>query len=152
MNAPFEEPLSENNINQFNSNKDINNSEENSDKKIELVSEELNISKKVDTHTRIFKKEVVEEQVNIPVELLQENIEIQRVPINMEVDSFPEIRHEGDVTIIPIVREEAVIVKKLILVEEIKLTKKSSTETQFVQDTVRKEVFNEDDHSTNNKL
>ena len=51
--------------------------------------------------------------------LRHEEVDIRRVALNEEVEGMPEIRQEGDVTVIPIVEERAVIVKKLVLVEEL---------------------------------
>jgi uncharacterized protein (TIGR02271 family) len=51
--------------------------------------------------------------------LRHEEVDIRRVALNEEVVGMPEIRQEGDVTVIPIVEERAVIVKKLVLVEEL---------------------------------
>lgn len=51
--------------------------------------------------------------------LRHEEVDIRRVTLDEEVDEMPEIRQEGEVTVIPIVEERAVIVKKLVLVEEL---------------------------------
>jgi uncharacterized protein (TIGR02271 family) len=51
--------------------------------------------------------------------LRHEEVDIHRVTLNQEVDGMPEIRQEGDAIIIPIVEERAVVVKKLVLVEEL---------------------------------
>lgn len=51
--------------------------------------------------------------------LRHEEVDIRRVTLDEEVEGMPEIRQEGDVTVIPIVEERAVIVKKLVLVEEL---------------------------------
>ena len=51
-----------------------------------------------------------------------------RVAKDEVVEQVPDVRHEGDVTIIPVVNEEVVLVKRLRLVEEIHLTKEETTE------------------------
>ena len=59
----------------------------------------------------------------------------QRVAKDELVDQVPAVRHEGDVTIIPVVREEVVLVKRLRLVEEVHLIKEETTEyvTQSIE-------------------
>ena len=52
----------------------------------------------------------------------------QRVAKDELVDEPPSIKYEGDVTIIPVLREEVVLVKRLRLVEEIHLIREESTE------------------------
>jgi len=51
----------------------------------------------------------------------------------------PAVRYEGDTMIISVLREEAVIVKKLMLVEELHVTRHSSEEMHSSTHTVRKE-------------
>ena len=46
---------------------------------------------------------------------------IRRVPVNRVVDVAPKARREGDTMIIPVVEEELVITKRLVLKEEIHL-------------------------------
>lgn len=45
--------------------------------------------------------------------------EITRVPVNRPVEQPPEVRTEGDVTIIPVVEERLVVERRLVLTEEI---------------------------------
>lgn len=70
-------------------------------------------------------------------ELRKEIIDIRRVPIGAEVDEIPAVREEGDVTVIPIVEERAVIVKHLMLVEELHVHRRSVRENVQVPVTVR---------------
>ena len=87
-----------------------------------LAAEEISVSKrervtgrvKVDTRT-----EQRTEQIDI--ELSQQDIEIERVAIDRQIESAPAIRHEGDVTIIPVLEERAVVERQLFLVEEIRI-------------------------------
>ena len=47
--------------------------------------------------------------------------EIHRVPMRREVEAPPPVRQEGDVVIIPVVEEEVVLVRRLVVTEEIHL-------------------------------
>lgn len=108
---------------------------------IELVAAELSVSKQTVAETVIFEKSFITEKVEIPEELRSEEIAVNRIPINQEVTAVPGIRMEGDTTIIPVVKEVAVIQKKLVLVEEIHVTKNTSLATEIVSGEVRHETF-----------
>ena len=66
------------------------------------------------THTR---DQVVDEN------LASERVEVERVAIGRIVDSVPAVREEGDTTIIPVIEEIVVTEKRLVLKEEIRLTR-----------------------------
>lgn len=70
-------------------------------------------------------------------ELRKDIIDIRRVPVGAEVNEIPAVREEGDVTVIPIVEERAVIVKHLVLVEELHVHRRSVRESVQVPVTVR---------------
>ncbi len=55
--------------------------------------------------------------------LASERVEIDRVAIGRVVDRVPDIREEGDTTIIPVVEEVLVTEKRLVLKEEIRMTR-----------------------------
>ena len=44
---------------------------------------------------------------------------VERVPVDQFVDEAPQVRTEGDVTIIPVLEERYVLEKRLVLVEEL---------------------------------
>ena len=46
-------------------------------------------------------------------------VEVTRVPTGRVVDEAPAARAEGDTTVIPIVEEQFVVVKQLVVVEEL---------------------------------
>lgn len=53
-----------------------------------------------------------------------EEVDIRRVPVNREIEAVPDVRDDGEVIVIPIVEERAVLVKRLILVEELHVRRK----------------------------
>lgn len=63
----------------------------------------------------------VERERLVEEPLIHERVEILRVPIGREVDAVPEIRHENDVMILPVVEEEITITRRLVLKEEVHL-------------------------------
>lgn len=74
-----------------------------------------------------------------PVTLESERVEVTRHPVGAEVEAFPDVREEGDVTIIPVVEERAVVVTRLFLVEEIHIRRTRSTESVEVPVTLRRQ-------------
>ncbi len=91
--------------------------------KIPVIEEQFRVEKEVvETGGLRVNKQVHTDDVVVEVSLMQEKYKVERVPINAFVDTPPPaMRHEGDTTIIPVLREE--LVKRLVLVEEIHITK-----------------------------
>jgi stress response protein YsnF len=61
-------------------------------------------------------------------ELSRELVEIERVPIGRQVDAIPPVREEGITTVVPVMEEVVVMERRLILTEEIRVTRVRSTE------------------------
>jgi stress response protein YsnF len=76
---------------------------------------------RVSTHTR-------EREVLIDENLARERVEIETVPVGQKVDAMPEVRQEGDATIVPVVEEVLVVERQLMLKEEIHIKRVRSTE------------------------
>ena len=68
-----------------------------------------------------------------------ESVEVTRVPIDRVVETPPEIRTEEDVTILPVVEEVLVVMKRLVLKEELHIRRRVETETVEVPVTLRKQ-------------
>ncbi|WP_114946661.1 YsnF/AvaK domain-containing protein [Microvirga calopogonii] len=68
-----------------------------------------------------------------------EDVEVTRVPIDREVETAPDIRTDGDVTIVPVVEEVLVVEKRLVLKEELHIRRRIETETVEVPVTLRKQ-------------
>lgn len=74
------------------------------------------------------------------VELAHEEVSIERVPINRPVETAPQPRYEGDTLIVPVVEEVLVTEKRLMLREELRIARRTVTETTPIRDTLRREV------------
>jgi stress response protein YsnF len=72
-------------------------------------------------------------------EVLQEIVEVTRVPINKVVETAPDIRTDGDVTIVPVLEEVLVVEKRLLLKEEVHIRRRIATESVEVPVTLRKQ-------------
>lgn len=82
----------------------------------------------------VTSREVTETQkVSAPV--VREKVSVERISIGEVVDTVPEVREEGDLTVIPVVEERAVVTKQLVLKEEIHLrrTREEATEDHIVE-------------------
>ena len=54
-------------------------------------------------------------------------LDVQRVPVGKVVDEPPVIRTEGDVTVIPVLKETMIVEKRLVLVEEVHIRRNTSS-------------------------
>ena len=107
---------------------------------IPLVEERLVVTKReVETGRLRVRVSVEERQDHVPVDLAQDDVEIERVPVNKAVSQLPSVRLEGSTTIIPVVEEVVVVEKRLVVVEEIHVRRKSTTETRQIPVTLRSE-------------
>jgi len=86
------------------------------------------VEEEIDATTRAVKtgsvrvdKHVEKRIRRVEAPLIHENVEIRRVPVNKEVTTAPKSRRMGDTLVIPVVEEELVITKRLMLKEEIHL-------------------------------
>lgn len=68
------------------------------------------------------------EEITVPVQ--HEEVAVERVPLNQTLPAgavAPGIRYEGETMIIPVIREVAVVETRLLLVEELRVTKRRVT-------------------------
>jgi stress response protein YsnF len=104
-----------------------------SDVRIPLVEERLVTSKREVETGRVKVRTLVDEQEALVRETLRHaTVEVERVPVEREIDAVPPVREEEWVTIIPVVREVLVVEKKLILAEEIRL-RRCTREEEYAQ-------------------
>lgn len=107
---------------------------------IPIVEEEARIAKRQVVSGKVIVKTAVDTEERVLKEMLsEETVEVERIPINRIVDTVPQIRTEGDVTIVPVFEERLVVEKQLVLVEEVRIRRTASVETVEVPVTLRKE-------------
>jgi uncharacterized protein (TIGR02271 family) len=108
---------------------------------IPVIEEQVHVDKKVVESGRVrITKVVSEQEVPVSIPLIEEEHDIQRVPVNEYVETAPPpIRYEGDTMIIPVVREVLVIQKRLLVVEELHITKTQVQKQDTQHITLRKE-------------
>ena len=91
---------------------------------IPVIQEEATISKRVvETGKVRIAKNVREYEEIVDVPHFQEQVNVDRVPVNQFVDETPSVRNEGGTTIIPVLEERYVVEKRLFLVEELHVRK-----------------------------
>jgi uncharacterized protein (TIGR02271 family) len=108
---------------------------------VPVVEERLQVGRKaVETGRVSVAKTITEREESITVPLKQEDVQVERVARNEFVKGeIPQVRQEGDTTIIPVLREEVVVQKRLLLVEEIHITKKLTRTEKPIKVKLRKE-------------
>ena len=108
---------------------------------IPLVEERIEVAKRIVETGRVRVSTRVEEyEASVPDALTRERVEIERVPIGREIDAMPSERTEGDTRIIPVVEEVLVVVKRLRLVEEIRIRRVVEVERIDDRVTLRRTV------------
>lgn len=107
---------------------------------VPVVEERLDIQKRVNETGGVrIHKHVSERVQDVEVPLVQDRVTVDRVAINRVIEQVPEIREEGDLTIIPVVEEQLVVVKQLVLREEIHIRRERTRSVHSEQVTLRKE-------------
>jgi uncharacterized protein (TIGR02271 family) len=108
---------------------------------IPVVQEFLKADKKVVETGKIhIKKEVVAEDSIVNIPLTSESYKIERIPVKDKVfDEPPQVRHEGDEMIIPVIKEVVEIRTRYEVTEEIHLIKNKNVTPHSEKVTLKKE-------------
>jgi uncharacterized protein (TIGR02271 family) len=99
------------------------------DATLRLLAEELSVAKtKVETGRVRISTRTHEREALVDENLARERVEIETVPVGLRISAIPEVRQEGDTTIVPVVAEVLVVERHLILKEEIRIKRVRTTE------------------------
>jgi uncharacterized protein (TIGR02271 family) len=111
---------------------------------IPVIEEQLQIGKVWQETGRVqISKSVTEEAVDFSMPVSQEEVIMERKTINQYVDVAPPAsRYEGDTLIIPVIKEVLVVEKKLMLVEELHISKRKTEQVLTGTEVLRKESVN----------
>ena len=107
---------------------------------IPVVREEVHVGKRVverggvRVHKRVEEHEEVVEQPTF-----HEEVTVERVPVGRPLDQEIGSRQEGDTLIIPVLEEMLVVERRLVLKEEVRITKRRVDETEQARVVVREE-------------
>ncbi len=119
--------------------------------RIPIASERLNIAKQVVDlgELRIHKRvEQIEEVQRVPV--THDELVVERIPMNQPLDAPMQPRTENDVLIIPVMKEVLVVQRQLVLIEEVRVSKRYVTEEHEVREPVRRERVELEDATVHN--
>lgn len=110
-------------------------------KTIPVIEEQVRVDTEVrETGQVHIAKEVHRENVDLDLPIIHEEAEIERIEINQYVDTPPPpVRYEGDKMIIPVLKEVLVVEKRLLVVEEIHVTKRRTEEHNTTHVELRRE-------------
>lgn len=98
------------------------------DKSLRLHAEQLAVTRRTVARGVVQARTVTTQRDQIIDETLShQRVEVTRVPIGRVVERAPEIRHEGDVMILPVVEEELIVQRRLVLKEEVHLRRVVTT-------------------------
>ncbi|AUD06752.1 YsnF/AvaK domain-containing protein [Spirosoma pollinicola] len=95
--------------------------------RIPVIQELLQVTTQlVETGRVTLTKTVHEQEQTLTIPLQHETYTVERMALNQYVDELPATRQEGNTTIYPVVKEVLVVQKRLMLVEEIRVTRQHS--------------------------
>jgi uncharacterized protein (TIGR02271 family) len=107
---------------------------------IPVVQEEMQVGHRVTETGRIRVNKTVNEREEVVDEpLVREDFEIERLPVNRVLDKPMEVEYEGDTMLLPVMEEEIVVEKRLILKEVIRVTRRKKEIHQPQRVTLRSE-------------
>ena len=93
--------------------------------RIPVIEETINVVKRPVEKGRVrIVKTVQEREEVVDVPLMEEEVEVNHVPVNRLVDHTEAVRHEGDTMIVPVYEEVLVVRKRLMLKEELHITRR----------------------------
>jgi uncharacterized protein (TIGR02271 family) len=91
---------------------------------VPVVAEQLEVQKrKVEGGGVRIRKTVREREEVVDEPLMREEVQVKRVPVNKVVDGPVPVRHVGDTMIVSLLEEVLVVEKKLMVKEELHITK-----------------------------
>jgi stress response protein YsnF len=111
------------------------------DDAIPVLEEKAFLEKKLATKARVRVATQTKQVDEITTATLQgEEVEVTRVPVGTPVvGEAPQIRTEGDTTIVPVFEEVLVVEKRLMLKEELHIRRQASEERVEISTPLRKQ-------------
>ena len=107
---------------------------------IPVIQEEMSVTRReierggVRVHKRVEEREEVVEEPTY-----REEVTVERVTLGQPIDEEIGSRQEGDTLIIPVLEEMLVVEKRLVLKEEVRITKRRIDETEQARIVLREE-------------
>ncbi len=96
---------------------------------VPVVAQELEVQKRTVESGRVrITKQVHERLETVEEPLVSERVVVERVAVNQVVAEPPATRQEGDTLIVPVVEEVLFVEKRLVLKEELRITRVRAVE------------------------
>ncbi|HEX8220820.1 MAG TPA: YsnF/AvaK domain-containing protein [Chloroflexia bacterium] len=118
---------------------------------VPLVDEYLEVRKEwVQSGEVIVRRSVQTSQQTIPVELLHEEVQVDRLPVNRPLAEGEQTQPwwDGEVMVVPVIEEEIVVSKRLVVREEVRISKRKVSRQEEVSDTIRSQQVHIDTTGT----
>ena len=113
------------------------------DADLPIIEEQLQLDKREVVTGRVRVRTITDSSEELVRQELQgERVEVERVPINILVEpgaAPPQLRTEGNVTILPVVEEVLVVERRLLIKEELRLIRHATKEVIETPVTLRKQ-------------
>lgn len=107
---------------------------------IPVISERLKVgTREVETGGVRLTKTVREDREVIDEPLVHDEVEVERVAVNRPIDAPEESRYEGDTLVIPVMEEVLHVEKRLVLREELRVTRRRVQERHPEEVSLRRE-------------
>ena len=106
---------------------------------LSLAAEAVVVSKRVRRTLVRASRTTSSRSEAVEVDLKHEQVVVERVPVGRIVDAVPPVRQKGDVTILPVVEEELVVVRRLVLKEEVHIRRVQTTVPHLETVTLREQ-------------
>lgn len=107
---------------------------------VPVVEEVLDVTRRQVEVGRVrIQKHVHERTEVIDEPLLRDNVSVTRVPVNRVIEQPVGVRQEGETLIVPVLEEVLVVEKRLLLVEEVHITRHTTETRQPEEVTLRRE-------------
>jgi len=91
-----------------------------------VIQEDLEVHTETVSAGRVeVRVEQREDLACVDLEALSQHVDIERVPIGIEVERADGPRQEGDVLVVPVYEEVVVVQRRLVLKEEVRLHRRS---------------------------
>jgi uncharacterized protein (TIGR02271 family) len=119
---------------------------------VPVVAESLTVSKReVETGVVRITKTVSKEEALVDEPVVHEEVTVERRTVNRYIDEPVKTRYEGDTMIVPLVEEVLVIEKRLLLREELHITKRKVEKRHAEIVTLRREEAHVERFESNNE-
>lgn len=106
-----------------------------------LWAEHVTVGRRLVAGDRVAVRRITRhEEHAIDETLRHERVEVERVPIGREVQAVPEVRDDGELMVVPVVEEQLVVRRRLVLTEEIRLRRVRSERRHTDTVTIRRQV------------